>query len=192
MTRAGPALVAAIFCLAAAPADTPGPSYTAQGNLCFPASYRDWTFLSSGIDMRYSARPAMSGGAHVFDNVFVQPWAVAAFRHTGHWPEGTMLVLENRGGTGTGSINRHGVFQTGDVMGLEVHVHDSAHLPGGWGFFSFDGNAPAPVTPRGASCYACHQAHGAVDTTFVQFYPTLGPIAKALGTYRATSPLSGK
>jgi hypothetical protein len=36
--------------------------------------------------------------------------------------------------------------------------------------------------PTSASCYSCHQQHGAVDTTFVQFYPTLLPIATKLGT----------
>jgi acyl carrier protein phosphodiesterase len=36
--------------------------------------------------------------------------------------------------------------------------------------------------PQSASCYSCHQDHGAVDTTFVQFYPTLMPVAKEKGT----------
>ena len=36
--------------------------------------------------------------------------------------------------------------------------------------------------PQSANCYSCHQDHAAVDTTFVQFYPTLMPIAKAKGT----------
>ena len=35
---------------------------------------------------------------------------------------------------------------------------------------------------RPAECYTCHEAHAAVDTTFVQFYPTLLPVAKAKGT----------
>jgi len=34
------------------------------------------------------------------------------------------------------------------------------------------------LVPSGAPCYTCHVAHGAVDTTFVQFYPTLMPIAQ--------------
>jgi acyl carrier protein phosphodiesterase len=41
------------------------------------------------------------------------------------------------------------------------------------------------MTPTAASCYSCHAQHGAVDTTFVQFYPTLLPIAKAKGTLSA-------
>jgi len=36
------------------------------------------------------------------------------------------------------------------------------------------------------NCYSCHSAHAAVDTTFVQFYPTLAPIAKAKGTFKVT------
>ena len=39
--------------------------------------------------------------------------------------------------------------------------------------------------PQTASCYSCHQEHGVVDTTFVQFYPTLMPIAKDKGTLTA-------
>jgi hypothetical protein len=31
-------------------------------------------------------------------------------------------------------------------------------------------------------CYSCHEQHAAVDTTFVQFYPTLLEIAKKKGT----------
>lgn len=38
------------------------------------------------------------------------------------------------------------------------------------------------MVKRPASCYQCHESHAAVDTTFVQFYPTLLPIAKAKAT----------
>jgi hypothetical protein len=65
-------------------------------------------------------------------------------------------------------------------MGFEAHVKDGAR--GGWAFFGFDGDKPAQMIPTSASCYSCHQAHAAVDTTFVQFYPTLLPIATKLGT----------
>ena len=42
------------------------------------------------------------------------------------------------------------------------------------------------MIPEKADCYACHQSHAAVDTTFVQFYPTLLPLAEAKGTLSAT------
>jgi hypothetical protein len=41
------------------------------------------------------------------------------------------------------------------------------------------------MIPVSADCYSCHAAHAAVDTTFVQFYPTLLPIAKGKGTLSA-------
>ena len=31
--------------------------------------------------------------------------------------------------------------------------------------------------PQTSGCNTCHEQHGAVDTTFVQFYPTLLPTA---------------
>ena len=45
------------------------------------------------------------------------------------------------------------------------------------------GGAPAKMIPYSAGCYACHEAHGAVDTSFTQFYPTAKPIAVKAGTY---------
>jgi hypothetical protein len=43
----------------------------------------------------------------------------------------------------------------------------------------------AKMIPQTEDCYSCHADHGAVDTTFVQFYPTLMPIAKSKGTLAA-------
>jgi len=40
------------------------------------------------------------------------------------------------------------------------------------------------LLPKDRDCYSCHEKNGAVDTTFVQFYPTLAEIAKAKGTFR--------
>ena len=93
----------------------------------------------------------------------------------------TTMVLEGRGAKGKGSINQRGNFQDTEVMGLEVHVKDS-RFAGNWAFFGFDGEKTAKMIPTTASCYSCHSEHAAVDTTFVQFYPTLLPIAKSKGT----------
>lgn len=160
------------------------PQYTADGKLMFPERYRTWVFLSSGLDMSY-LKSVGSGGHSMFDNVFVDPDAYEAFLRTGTWPDGTMLVLEVRGASQKGSINRHGRFQTEDVMGVEVHLKDTKRFPRGWAFFAFRGQAPAAAIPTSADCYACHEAHGAVDTTFVQFYPTLREVATHKGTFAA-------
>ena len=160
---------------------TAAPEYTADGKLKLPEQYREWVYLSTGLDMSYTA-----GGNtdhHMFDNVFVNPESYKKFKETGTWPDKTMLVLEVRGAESRASINQRGNFQGADVMGIEVHIKDEARFPDGkWAFFGFDNGRVGDLFPAGASCYSCHQSHGAVDTTFVQFYPTLIGIAKTKKT----------
>jgi hypothetical protein len=165
-----------------APAPKSGPEYTADSKLKFPEGYREWIYLTSGIDMSYSPNASMADHS-MFDNVFVNPEAYREFQKTGTWPDKTMLVLEIRGAESKGSINQSGHYQGSDVMGLEVHVKDEKRFPGAWAFFGFENaEGAAKMVPTEAACYSCHSAHGAVDTTFVQFYPTLLEIAKKKGT----------
>jgi hypothetical protein len=91
-------------------------------------------------------------------------------------------VLEIRSAATKASINKSGHFQTAELMGREVHVKDEARFPGKWAFFGFDQSDTAKMVPHEAACYSCHEKHGAVDTTFVQFYPTLIEIAKSKAT----------
>jgi hypothetical protein len=156
------------------------PEYTSDARLKLPEQYREWVYLSTGFDMSYN--PAMQMDHHMFDNVFVNPEAYKAFLDTGTWPDKTMLVLEARGARNKGSINQKGNYQDTEVMGIEVHVKDESRFSGKWAFFGFDGGKTAKMIPLAADCYSCHAAHAAVDTTFVQFYPTLLPIATAKGT----------
>jgi cytochrome P460 len=172
---------AAFLKSAPAPAVANVPEYTSDDQLKLPENYRQWVYLTTGFDMSYSAG-GMGMDHHMFDNVFVNPEAYKTFTETGTWPDKTMLALEVRKAEGKGSINQKGNFQGGEVMGLEVHVKDEARFSGKWAFFGFDGTKTAKMTPTGAACYSCHLDHGAVDTTFVQFYPTLLPIAKSKGT----------
>jgi len=156
------------------------PTYTSDGGLTFPEHYREWVYLSTGFDMSY--RPAMQMGHHMFDNVFVDPESYRVFLKTATWPDRTMLVLEVRGARGRGSINRTGNYQDGEIMSLEVHLKDEMRFPNRWAFFAFDDTPIGKLVPGAADCYSCHAAHGAVDTTFVQFYPTLLPLATSKGT----------
>ena len=156
------------------------PTYTAAGDLVPPLDYRQWVYLTTGFNMSYLPKP--SGGMDMFDNVFVNPEAYRAFQETGTWPDKTVIVLEGRGATSKGSINTSGHYQSGGVMGLEVHIRDEKRFPGKWAFFDVESETKATLIPTGAPCYTCHQDHAAVDTTFVQFYPTLLPIAQKKNT----------
>lgn len=179
-------LGAILLCAAADPPkpSAGGPEFTSGGLLKRPADYREWIFLSSGLGMTYGPLGSQSTPEHPsFDNVFVNRAAYRAFLSTGRWPDQTLFLLEVRASQSQGSINNGGHFQTAAV-GLEAHLKDS-RFPGKWAFFSFAGDQEtARQIPAGASCYSCHAQHGAVDTTFVQFYPTLIPIAKAKGTIK--------
>ncbi len=172
-----------LLVLAAAANEPPGLRYTAGGARVFPADYREWVFLSSGLDMSYTEDASMADHS-VFDNVFVDPASWVAFKKSGHWPDRTIFAMENRSAATHGSINKKGSYQTENLMGVEFHVRDESRFKGGWGFFASSGSAPATLLPPSAACYSCHQAHGAVDTTFTQFYPTAKPIAVRENTYR--------
>jgi hypothetical protein len=155
------------------------PRFATDGQLLLPNDYREWIFLSSGLGMTYAPMPGM---APEFTNVFVNPAAYRSFVSTGKWPDKTMLVLEVRASASKGSINQGGSYQ-GDVLGVEGEVKDLSKFPGsGWAFFGFGKSITGKPLPRSQDCYSCHAEHGAVDNTFVQFYPALLEIAKQKGT----------
>ena len=162
------------------------PSYTTEGNLQLPADYRTWVYLSSGLGMTYDAQ-ATSTANPMFTNVFVKPEAYRGFLSTGTWPDKTVFMLEERAsGTNVGP-NRAGHFQT-DLRGIATLVKDESRFPEKWRFFTFDtkdGLPQGPASPvKTNACLDCHTRNGAVDHTFVQFYPTLKRVAIEKGTYR--------
>jgi hypothetical protein len=175
-------IFAACFALLAASSDekSPKPQYDEKGQLQRPGDYREWMFLSAGYGMNYSPTP---GSHEMFTNVFVQRWAYQEFLGSGKWPNQTMFVIDEREAQSKGSINKTGHFQT-DLMGLAVEVKDSAHFPDTWAYFGFgDSDKTAKAAAKGNGCFSCHDAHAAVEHTFVQFYPTLKPVAKKFGVY---------
>jgi hypothetical protein len=180
-----PAVLLLAALLPLQPAAPDGPTYTADGQLKFPAGYPEWIFLGAGLDMSYTT-DATDPNMSMFNKVYVNPGAWRIFKQTGHWPNGTVMVLENRGAASAASINKRGRTETSELMGVEVHVKDSTHLKGnGWGFYGFDNKVSAKLIDRPASCYTCHEAHGTVDTTFTQFYPNALEIAKEKKTVTA-------
>lgn len=161
-----------------APSD--GPRFTSSGQLLRPSDYREWVWLTAGIGMAYGPNAPQTTEDPPFDNVFVNRNAYRSFLKSGTWPEGTILVLEIRSSLSKRSINRGGHFQ-GDLRAIEAEVKSN----GKWAFYGFEGQLPSAARiPGTASCYTCHAENGAVDNTFVQFYPTLIDVARAKGTLR--------
>lgn len=184
------------FVQAADSAHVPGPVYNPKGELLRPADYREWIFLTSGMGMTYGPNGPAEGQDPAFDNVFVNPAAYREFTKTGAWPDGTIFILEIRRGVANESINRGGRTQT-SIVAIEAAVKDETHFPEKWAYFHFapkDGEPAkeAKAFPKTAACFSCHTKNGAVDNTFVQFYPTLREIAKAKGTLKATAEAPAK
>jgi cytochrome P460 len=178
------ALTGVLVMRAAGEAMDDGPQFTADGQMRFPKDYREWVFLSSGLGMTYGPAAAKTRDEPRFDNVFVNRSAYKSFLASGRWPDKTVFILEIRKSQSEGSINKGGHFQT-STAAIEVHVKDEKRFKGDWAFFGFGaGKETAKQIPTSASCYSCHRDSGAVDTTFVQFYPTLLDAARANHTLR--------
>jgi hypothetical protein len=160
------------------------PEFTSDNRLVLPEDYREWIYVSSGLGMAYGPAAQADNHQPLFDNVFVEPSAYHSFLRTGHWPARTIFVLEVRSSSSHRSINKAGSFQ--DVLvSVEAEVKDESRFPEKWAYFSFRENGllrdTAVALPK-ESCFSCHQSNGAAENTFLQFYPTLLPVAIAKGT----------
>ena len=156
-----------------------GPQWTEDGQLELPRGYHGWVFL--GAPLTPNALNGGAAGFPEFHNVYIHPEALAAYRRTGDFPEGTLLVKElqltlpatHDDGSRVEASGR-GYFP-GARNGLDVSVKDSGRFAAtdGWGFFNFGHHAPpyaktAVAAPREA-CAACHMANGE-DMVFARFY----------------------
>ena len=188
--------IAISYAFGAQQPSTDGPKYVNGTSLVRPTDYREWIFLSSGLDMNYNPPPGAGSPSqqqpqrHTFTNVFVNPSSYRSFVQTGKWADKTIFVLEARGAdsvTRYFPANQTGQFQT-TFAGLEANVKDS-RFPDGWAFFGFNGTATSAERLSGdalarGQCVECHTKETAVERTFVQFYPTLLEIARQKGTLK--------
>jgi len=153
--------------------------------LLLPSDYQEWVFVGGGATVApdghgRDARPRM------LTSTFAAPRAYRHFLRTGRWPDGTVLVHEVRGAVPDGPVSPTGYHVAG-VLGTQVAVKDEVRFGAGWRYFAFGaGDLSAAPTPTDAACSQCHRASGAVDDTFVQFYPTLRAAARRHGVLRSS------
>lgn len=137
--------------------------FDAAGNtLMRPDGYRDWVLLGSSFGKHVAgSQTEAAATAETSRTVYLNRPAYKAYKVTGKFPEGTVLVLE-----------------LGKAAALEVSVKDSARFAAGWGFFDFsseNGSIPNKVQalPESSNCRSCHQTCAETDQVFTQFYPIL-------------------
>ncbi len=135
--------------------------------------------------MSYSPN-AMQMDHHMFDNVFVNPESYAAFLETGTWPDKTVLGARRPHGAGQRIDQSEGQFSEHRSDGDRGAREGRSAFSGEVGFLCLRRRQDCQDGPHDyRSATAATPNHAAVDTTFVQFYPTLLPIARSKGTLSA-------
>jgi len=151
--------------------------YNAKGELMMLKNYRQWVFVGAPVTPN-----DMNNGKAAFPefhHVYIDPASFVAYKKTGKFPNGTVIVKELAGVGAKSSVSGNGYF-AGEFIGVAASVKDSkrfAKEPGNWAYFSFmgdDGKALASAKAQAtAACNACHQQNAAEDLVFTQHYPVL-------------------
>lgn len=165
-----------------------GPSYAEDGSIIRPIGWESWVFVGSPL-----TPDELNGGNATFrefHNVYIEPSAFEHYRKTGEFPNGTQLVkvrnllyegedcLDTDEENGAClAVSGWGYFN-GEYSGFELTVKDTTRFddPGGWVYLNYGEERPWMPTAEpfdAASCNSCHEANGADDFVFTQFYPVL-------------------
>ena len=135
----------------------------------------EWTMLGS-----WTVNGGDDGaqGVHV---VYTQPGVAAAYRETGEFPDGAVLIKELLSAS-TEDLTTGNVSYADDVEGWFLMVKDAANrYPGnalwgdgwGWGFFGADDPARLVTTDYVEECKSCHIPARATDWIYTRAYPVL-------------------
>ena len=150
--------------------------YTDKGELMMPKNYRQWVFVGAPV----TPNELNNGKAAFpeFHHVYINPASYAAYKKTGKFPNGTVLVKELAGVGVKSSSSGNGYF-AGEFIGVAASVKDArrfAKEPGNWAYFSFMGDEgktlPSAKAQPTAACNPCHQQK-TEDWVFTQHYPVL-------------------
>src|SRR5580704_15627905 len=149
----------------------------AIGNLHVPDDYRTtYQFLGS-----WAVATDQGRGSKDLHVVYASPGAVAAYRKSGRFPDGTTLVKEvfqtTTAEMTTGTVSRAGSLQGWFVMVKDgVGLHAGNKLWGdGWGWSWFDAANPSKTTSTDykTNCLSCHVPAQNSDWVYMDGYPSL-------------------
>jgi cytochrome P460 len=149
----------------------------ASGNLRVPGDYRT-AYQSLGS---WAVAADQGQGAKQILVVSAAPGTIAAYRKSGRFPDGSVLVKEVFEAT-TGAMTTGTVSHDQTLSGWFVLVKDSKHShPGNklwgnsWGWSWFDAANPSKTTSTDykVDCLPCRAPARASDWIYVQGYPAL-------------------
>lgn len=164
----------------AAAATEPGMSSAvdAAGDLLVPKDYRTtYQFLGSWAIASDKGAQG-SKGLHV---VYASPGAIDAYRKSGQFPDGSVLIKEVYQAT-TQTMTTGTVSRADKLTGWFEMVKESKNLhPGmgtwgdGWAWSWFDAGNPTKTTTTNykLQCLTCHEPARPKDLVYVEGYPPL-------------------
>ena len=156
-----------------------------RGNISLPIEFRrSWSFLgtwsiaNADVELGSAASGHGAAGLH---NVYVQPDAITAYRKTGEFPDGTVLIKEllkaTTGSMTTGTVSWGQTVEGWFVMVKDRHNRfpDNPLWGNGWGWVLFNAADPQkPVTTNyKTECNGCHIPARQTDWIYIEGYPVL-------------------
>jgi hypothetical protein len=149
----------------------------ANGNLRVPENYRT---VYQALGSWAIAADGGSGSKQIHD-VYASPGTIDAFRETGRFPDGAVLIKEVFA-TSTSDMTTGTVSHADKLKGWFVMVKDGKKShPGnalwgdGWGWSWFDADKPLKTTSTNykSDCQGCHVPAHSTDWIYVSGYPAL-------------------
>ena len=144
-----------------------GVAATAMDAVPYPAGYRHWTHVKSGLINPGHPSHARFGGLH---HIYANAPAMDGYAR-GTFPDGAVLVFDLLEVQATAD----GVIDQGKRRHVDVMVKDAARFAatGGWGYEEF---LPSATIPRPtlssddkAACAACHASRRDHDSVFSDY-----------------------
>lgn len=155
-------------------ASTLSPIVDDKGNISYPENFRENMVHVGSLHVP-------EGGASGFHDVFIDKKAVAEFKKTGKFPEGSIIVKELRGAkTGDFTTGPGVAYPTEVIKQTFVMVKDSSDKFAGkneswgkgWGWALFKGdNAKNVSTNYKNDCFSCHIPAEKTDWVYTNLYP---------------------
>ncbi len=152
------------------------PYVDGQGNISLPDDFRrDLVHLGSWY--------VPEGGASGFHDVYTEKETIDAYRETGKFPDGAILVKELRSSqAGTYSTGEGVSFATSGIKQWFVMIKDATdRFPDnsnwgegwGWALFKADDTSKNASADYASDCLGCHVPAKANDWVYTEAYPTL-------------------
>lgn len=149
-----------------------------DGTLRVPENFRTDYVMLGAWSVVGDADTGGGVGLHV---VYAPPAAVDAYRKTGAFPDGTVLVKELFNGK-TETLTTGEATRAASVAGYFVMVKDTkGRFKGnplwgdgwGWSFFAADKPTQATTKDYKEECLACHEPVRSTDLVYIDAYPVL-------------------